>query len=332
MVDHPAAAGPEASLAASEIATALAARIGGSFAEAYGDAQGDPRIAPGNSVEISGVDETFNGTWTISSARHIFDSDEGGYRTHFEAHCGTDRSLLGLTGGDKPSTMPRLRSVVCGVVTNNDDPDRNGRVKLALPWLSPDFETDWAPVTQVGASAAAGALFLPSVGDQVLVGFEFGDPRRPYVIGSVLTGESRYDLGGPAVKASGGSAQVVRQGMRTPSGNRLVFVDDMPPTPGAPASESQMLIGSDDGQVAIALDQVRGTVSLVCRPSPPRSNTTAGAITIECGPTGSINIRAGQAGRVTVDGGEELTLTATAKVKINTAGVVEIKGEAIQLN
>lgn len=330
LVDHPAAGGAAATAAATEVAAALAQRVAATAAEAEGDAGGDPRIQPGAVLDIDGFASIFNGSWTVTGARHVFDMDEGGYRTYFSVHGREDRSMTGLlTGGGTHD--PQFAGVVCAVVTNNNDPDKRARVKVSLPWLSPDFETDWAPVTQVSSGPGAGAMFLPAVGDQVLVGFEFGDPRRPYVLGSMLTSSSKYDAGGPAIKAAGESTQVVRSGFASATGNLVAFYDDLP-APGSPPNASQLLLGAKDSTVAIAFDQVEGTVTLSCKPAAPNSKNPAGSIVIECGDAGKIDIRTGAGGSVNIDGGNELSLTAKSELKIECNGPVQIKGNPIQLN
>jgi hypothetical protein len=155
---------------------------------------------------IEGAQYPFGGEWMVSHARHVFDDSEFGYRTCFAAHGRQDRSMLGLTSGGSaarghgPATGGVLGGVVCGVVSNVFDELGRGRVKVTLPWLSPTFETDWAPVAQPCVGPRAGTLFLPSVGDEVLVAFEQGDPRRPYVVGSFVNNYTGFTLaaGGPA--------------------------------------------------------------------------------------------------------------------------------------
>ena len=62
------------------------------------------------------------------------------------------------------------------------------RVKLKFPWLSDDYESEWARVAQLGAGHHRGAVWLPEVNDEVLVAFEHGDTRRPFVVGELYNG------------------------------------------------------------------------------------------------------------------------------------------------
>ena len=170
---------------------------------------------------------------SITQAKHIFDEhQEAGYITRFFVSGRHDRSLLGLTsGGMLAEDAPQMNGFVCGVVTNNTDPDNLGRVKVTLPWLSPTFETDWARVVQFGLGRQSGAMFLPEVGDEVLVGFEFGDARRPYVIGGLINQNTKVTLGGNAVKKQGMTGMVVKRGFVSSAGNRLLFDDELLPPP-----------------------------------------------------------------------------------------------------
>ena len=80
------------------------------------------------------------------------------------------------------------------LVTDIVDPEGLGRVKIALPW-SPDtagarYET-WARLVTFMAGNNRGSWFIPDVDDEVLIVFEGGDPRRPYVIGSLWNGKDK---------------------------------------------------------------------------------------------------------------------------------------------
>jgi len=85
----------------------------------------------------------------------------------------------------------RHPGVAIALVTNNKDPDGLGRVKVRLPWLSDQAESDWARVATPMAGPSRGLYFLPEVGDEVLVAFEHGDVRRPYVLGALWNGSDQ---------------------------------------------------------------------------------------------------------------------------------------------
>jgi phage protein D len=330
VVNHPLANGSAANGAADEMAKGLADHISSTFAEAEGVAVGDPTIQAGEQIEIKGVPKQFGGKWTVTNARHVFDPEEQGYMTHFVVSGRSDRSLFALAsgGGGSPAARSQIDGLVCGVVTNVRDPDKHGRVKLALPWLSPAFETDWARVAHLSAGARTGAMFLPEVGDEVLVGFEFGDPRRPYVLGGLVNTNSKFSTMDAAVK----SGAVTGRGLASPAGNQLLFSDELPPgPPGLPPTKSEVTLGTGDGNIALSIDQVAGTVTLSCKPAPPASKTPAGTLTIDCSGAGKIAIKGG-AGGVKIESEGQLELTGKLGVKITSNAMVQVQGQMIQLN
>jgi uncharacterized protein involved in type VI secretion and phage assembly len=95
---------------------------------------------------------------------------------------------------DLPSTLTASHyfGVYPAVVHDNQDPDGQGRVLVRLPW-SPDAGGGaykaWARLATTMAGGGRGTWFVPEVGDEVLVSFQGGDPRWPYVIGALWNGQ-----------------------------------------------------------------------------------------------------------------------------------------------
>jgi uncharacterized protein involved in type VI secretion and phage assembly len=85
----------------------------------------------------------------------------------------------------------RWYGVYPALVSDLKDPDNMGRVKVTLPW-SPDtgdgkYEA-WARIATLMGGNNRGSWFIPDTNDEVLIGFEAGDPRRPYVVGGLWNG------------------------------------------------------------------------------------------------------------------------------------------------
>jgi uncharacterized protein involved in type VI secretion and phage assembly len=94
-----------------------------------------------------------------------------------------ERAPMGLGG--------RWYGVYPALVTDIKDPDNQGRVKVTLPW-SPDtggsrYEA-WARLATLMGGKNRGSWFVPDTDDEVLIGFEAGDPVRPYVLGALWNG------------------------------------------------------------------------------------------------------------------------------------------------
>jgi uncharacterized protein involved in type VI secretion and phage assembly len=96
--------------------------------------------------------------------------------------------LGALLDGLRPSGADRFFGLAVGIVTNNKDPDGQGRIKVRFPWLSDAEESHWARLAVPMAGPGRGVYFLPEVDDEVLVAFEHGDVRFPCVIGALWNG------------------------------------------------------------------------------------------------------------------------------------------------
>ena len=81
--------------------------------------------------------------------------------------------------------MDRYYGTVIGLVTDLDDPEGLGRVRLSFPWLDPDTDSGWARMLRPMAGKDRGFYYMPERDDEVLVAFEHGDIRVPYVLGAL---------------------------------------------------------------------------------------------------------------------------------------------------
>src|SRR6266705_6092195 len=88
----------------------------------------------------------------------------------------------------------RWYGVFPALVTDIKDADGQGHVKVSLPW-SPDsgggrYEC-WARLATMMGGNNRGTWFIPDTNDEVLVAFEGGNPRRPYVVGALWNGQDK---------------------------------------------------------------------------------------------------------------------------------------------
>ncbi len=173
---------------ANAIAKATLDRLADAFYEADGLAFGTPQIKAGGKVEIKGVGRKFSGTYTVTTSTHSYRGTTG-YQTSFQISGRSSRTLLELVR--PPKERDWAASLVVGVVTNNNDPDQMGRVRVKFPSLSDSEESAWARIATPSAGKDRGLLMLPQVDEEVIVGFEHGDTRRPIVVGSVFNGKDK---------------------------------------------------------------------------------------------------------------------------------------------
>jgi phage protein D len=175
---------------ATSVAGSVAAQIANAYVEGEGVLEGTPTLTAGARVKIAGVGAAFGGTYAVSGVRHVVRAASG-YETQFFVSGCEDRSLLGLAGSAMPLRTGWARRIVVGVVTNNEDPDALGRVRVRYPALDDSLEGWWARIVAPGAGASRGLLTLPKPGDEVLVAFEHENEQHPYVLGSVYSGPAK---------------------------------------------------------------------------------------------------------------------------------------------
>jgi uncharacterized protein involved in type VI secretion and phage assembly len=171
---------------ADKVAQSTLDRLAKSFVEAEGRAFGDPRLRAGATVKLDKVGP-FSGEYVIAQTTHTY-RGRTGYLTTFTISGRTAHTFSDLL---KRDSNDWASSLVVGVVTNNNDPDDMGRVRVKYPALGDDIEGWWARVATINAGQERGLFMLPQVGDEVVVAFEHGDPRRPFVLGSLYTGQDK---------------------------------------------------------------------------------------------------------------------------------------------
>jgi phage protein D len=174
---------------ATELAKSVASYVGNLFVAAWGACEGDPRIRAGTLLNIKGLGADFSGKYRVSSVTHAYGGPTG-YTTTFEVLGRSPRDLLDLA---QPLTKNVWgESLVIGIVTNNKDPEKLARVRVKYPTLDGEQnEGAWARVVGVGAGPERGQMMLPQVNDEVLIGFESGDPHKPYVLGALWNGSDK---------------------------------------------------------------------------------------------------------------------------------------------
>ncbi len=200
---------------ADNLAQSIANEISGGFIQAQGTCRGEPRLRAGSAIKLSALGDRFNGDYTVTNSTHTF-SPESGYVTSFTIAGRETGTLSEMMSGKKSTSL----GVVVGVVTNNDDPDGQGRVKVKFPWLADNEESTWARVASPMAGADRGFFFLPEVNDEVLVAFDHDDMRKPYVVGALWNGSDKPPITGAV---SGG--QVVQRVIKTRAGHTITLDD-----------------------------------------------------------------------------------------------------------
>ncbi len=273
------------------------------FAEAEGTCFGNPDVKAGSKVSIKNVGTKFGGTYLVSSTTHLY-RGKTGYQTSFQISGRSDRGLLDLL--HPPAKQDWSANLVVGLVTNNNDPDGMGRVRVKYPSLSDNEESAWARVASVSAGNERGLMMLPQPNEEVIVGFEHGDTRRPVVMGSLFNGKDKP--GAELLQSQDGSFGLVS--------NEKAHIH----------TKKDLEIKSDQKMIVeIASDQDTKVKGNATQETTGNGKLKAQQYTIEAG--GSLTIKGMS---VTVEASASLTLKG-ATVDIQGSGPVNIKGAIINL-
>lgn len=241
--------------AADLLAQAAAEQRAGRFIEAEGACAGMPALVAGIELTIRAIGDRFSGTYFVTGTTHRYTRQDD-YQTSFTVSGLSPATLLGLL---EPETAPSPRhTLAIGVVTDNNDPLGQGRVRLSFPWLSPDDASDWARVVVVGGGDQRGIQFLPEIDDEVLVGFEMGDITYPYVLGGLWNGVDAAPRANDQILAA---QQVRHRVIRSRTGHEI-RIDDEDGGGGITVEDRQgNIITIDTRSNAIAI-QSKGPISL----------------------------------------------------------------------
>jgi len=279
-------------------AKAAAAQLGHERVQGTAIAAGDPLLLAGEFVKISGVGTRFGGTHRIVSAVHTYGMR--GYTTHL---------TLGAGGQPLAATMGSKRArgfadnLAIGVVTDNKDPDKLGRVKVKYPLLNDEVESGWARIAWGAAGKERGTVTLPHVNDEVAIGFEHGDVRRPVILGALFNGVDKP--GADLVKETSSLASRFPRDLDVLTKEKVLLT-----------SGKDMTVKAEQGPIAVSSGK---------------------DITIECTAGGAINVKTD--GKITQKGTQGVEITASGPLKISSTAPVtvesnaalQLKGTAIQV-
>ena len=202
-----------------------------------------------------------------------------------------------------PKVRMPLAETQMATVLSNADPEGKGRVRVRMNWQTDGMQTGWVRVmTPDGGSSSdvksnRGFVFIPEVGDQVLLGFRHGDPARPYVMGSLFNGTT----------GGGGGQGNNCKSLTTRSGSSLKL---------------------DDSAGSVTLHD-KGGVSMNFDGAGNSTLNAKATHSVNAGSNASINVGKGKcllnmdsAGNITLDGNSTITLSVkSSKIIINESSI-----------
>ena len=164
---------------------------------------------------VGNISKESLGNFIITEITHEV-SQGSYYKNRFKAIPATIKAL------PSPKVRMPLAETQMATVLSNADPQGKGRVRVRMNWQTNGMQTGWVRVmipdggSSDDVKSNRGFVFIPEVGDQVLLGFRHGDPARPYILGSLFNG----------VTGNGGGSNNSIKSLKTRSGISVILNDD----------------------------------------------------------------------------------------------------------
>lgn len=308
------AALPEAEAQAWADAAALRARV--NQAEGRAKCEGIGSVFPGDVVQLAGCGARFNGKVLVTGVRHAFDTVEG-WKTHLQF--GGIEAAEVRTAEQPPRPAGGLFNAVAGlqigIVTSNEDPAGEDRVRVRLPLVAGD-DGVWARIASLDAGNDRGFFFRPEIDDEVVLGFIENDPRHPVILGML------HSSAKPAPER--GSDDNHHKLYKSRSGLRVAFDDDKRiVTIDTPAGQKLVL---DDDAKSVTLADANGNKLVM--DSAGITLESAKALQLKGGTDAKLEAGTG----VELKAGAQLKLSGSAGLELSSSGVTKIAGSLVQIN
>jgi len=330
---------------AGRIAKATAAGLLGSAVTAKGLAFGNAALVAGGHVRVDGVGGNLSGAYYLTDVTHEFAAGDllwTRFATRPAAPSSSPSTVPLAERSGPPITSAWASGLVLGKVSNLNDPEQFGRVKVAFPALGMEVESEWARVVSVGAGEGHGFDNRPELNEEVVVGFERGDPRFPLVFGGL------WSLGVPPPvddSVDGQAGVVAKRVITSPAGHAITISDGVDSSVGD-ATRFVSIVLSDGTELHLGEDGVRvttdglpitfssGDASItltddgkVLIEATEVSVTTQQDTTIEA----SGNLNASGSGGVAIESSANAQFKGSM-VKVEASGNTEVKGAMVKLN
>ncbi|MDP3224532.1 MAG: phage baseplate assembly protein V, partial [Rubrivivax sp.] len=286
-----------------------------SFINGRAKCEGFAPVQPGDVLQLAGLGARFNGKVLCTGVRHDIDPSQG-WKVHLQfGGLQQDQALQQrLQASRATRLLAPVSGLQLGVVTDNEDPQGNFRVRVKLPLVADD-DGVWARVACLDAGSDRGLLIRPEIGDEVVLGFLDEDPRAPVLLGMLHSSAHAAPLAP--------SNDNHEKGFISRSGMRWLFDDDKKVmTLSTPAGNSLVL--SEDEQAITLKDQHGNSVTLDAEGITLNSSK---ALTLKAATES--NFEAGTSFGIKA---VNLSLEASASAELKGGATATLKGGMVQIN
>ncbi len=226
--------------------------------------------------------------------------------------------------------MGLVNGVYIGIVTDHNDPENLGRIKVKIPILDNENALDWARMATMMTGKARGTLFLPEVGDEVVVAFQMGDIRQPIIVGALW---NKKDAPPPGKDDKNNIRKITSR-----AGHEIIFDDTN--------GDGKVTVKTKEGHKLEMLEKT-DTIKL-------QEKSGQNIVTIKGGSSGEVEIKSGvtkivinskgdasiestksiklKSTQIAIEANATLDLKASAALNLKSDGIVTVKGSIVKIN
>lgn len=293
---------------------------------------GNAVAVPGCIIELQGLGARFNGNAFAGAVTHRVAG--GAWTTEVEMGI-SPMNITRQTDVVAPlasGLYPGIEGLHVGVIEAlAGDPDSGNRIKVQIPLLNTKPDTVWARLSQFAASNGVGSFFIPSVGDEVVLGFLNNDPNHAVILGCLYSAKNvpPYEITDDNYKRAFISPEKLKIELDdekkvitiiTPGKNSIVIDDDRKNITLKDQNKNEIVMRESGVQITSDKDIVlkaKGNISLDAK--------------------GQVAVKAAQ--NTTLEGMNviakaqtSLKMTGSASAELSASGQTTVKGAMVMIN
>ena len=293
---------------------------------------GNAAVIPGCVLQLEGMGARFNGDVYVGAVTHRIKNGEWITEVEMGISPMNITQQADVMAPPASGLYPGIEGLHIGIVDALEgDPDSCSRIKVQIPLLNIKPDTVWARLSQFAASKEVGSFFVPSVGDEVILGFLNNDPNQAIILGCLYSAKHV-----PAYKITDDN---FKRAFISPEKLKIELDDEKKVITVITPGENSIVINDEEKSITLK-DQNKNLIVMREKGIEISSDKdiilkAKGNISLDA--TGKVNVKAKQdttieGMNVTAKAQTSLKVTGTATAEISASGQTTVKGAMVMIN